>query len=378
MLEKYFDDYTFTVAEFDSFKVEDGKVYVSLNEVENGLELEANEYEYLANDFYKFVPGTKVEVLVKETDENDTLLMLVNKANQTLFDGTKVEVDEEYDQLSGDAEYDYAYTRIESNDIVAAGILDVENLFIREVEIDEDDEYVSINDESYEIEEWNEEVIIRNGERISIKDLKANEILSEVTVSFYDSNVSDVTFYVVSTEDVTGKLTKIVEKTHENEIDTYYEATIGNEKYTIYDESEYVEDVEDEESLTFFESWTEDMNGQEVVAYLDFLGRVTFVEFDGEINGNEEDEDYTVGFYAATGTVERETSKTYSINLENEDNKADDYSVIKALGSSIYAEMTDLEGYYCAVMFNDNHRRPEQETRPCYGHEPHRQRRFSR
>ena len=83
------------------------------------------------------------------------------------------------------------------------------------------------------------------------------------------------------------------------------------------------------------------MKGEEVVAYLDFLGRVTFVEFDGEIGGDGEDDDYTVGFYAATGTVERETSKTYSINLENEDNKAEDYAVIKSVGSEIYAAMVE-------------------------------------
>ena len=48
------------------------------------------------------------------------------------------------------------------------------------------------------------------------------------------------------------------------------------------------------------------MKDEEVVAYLDVLGRVLRIEFDGEIGDEEEG---THGLYALTGEVERQSSR---------------------------------------------------------------------
>ena len=82
MIDKYFEDYTYATVLFESVKVNDKlEVLVTLDDdsslldEKNTLEKKDETYKYLENDFYTFVPGTEVEVLVNE--EEETLLTIV-------------------------------------------------------------------------------------------------------------------------------------------------------------------------------------------------------------------------------------------------------------------------------------------------------------
>ena len=351
MINKYFEDYTYTTVDFEGFTINaDGEVVVSLDDTDNDdekLGQKNGEYTYAGNDFYTFVAGTEVEVLVNEDDE--TLLMMVATANDKLVDGLKKDIDADYDELSGDA-YDYAYTRIEKKKIADSTTLVVDSEYVYTLD-DSSKKSVRINDTAWKYDDYEGEVVIVNGERGTIKDIKEGDIVSKVTVN------GDEVFYIVASTEAKGKLTKIVEEDYDNtSAGSYTVATVDNKKYVVVDNATYVEDPKDEnEDAKDFDAsaWNSDMKNETVVLKLDFLGKIVAVEFDGNIG--DDSDNYTAGFYAITATVERESSRVYTIGLENENGK-DDYTFAKGtpteLAKGMYDSNINYEGTYAFVTFD--------------------------
>ena len=351
MINKYFEDYTYTTVDFEGFTINaDGEVVVSLNDKDNDdekLGQNNGEYTYAGNDFYTFVAGTEVEVLVNEDDE--TLLMMVATANDKLVDGLKKDIDEDYDELSGDA-YDYAYTRIEKKKIADSTKLVVDSEYVYDLD-DSSKKSVKINDTAWKYDDYEDEVVIVNGERGTIKDIKEGDIVSKVTVN------GDEVFYIVASTEAKGKLTKIVEEDYDNtSAGSYTVATVNNKKYVVATNATYVEDPkdEDEDAKDFDASaWNSDMKNEVVVLKLDFLGKIVAVEFDGNIG--DDSDNYTAGFYAITANVEKESSRVYTIGLENENGK-DDYTFAKGTATQkakdMYADDKDYVGTYAFVTFD--------------------------
>ena len=354
MINKYFEDYTYTTVNFEDFTInDDGEVIVTLDDSEaseaDKLGQRENQYKYEGNDFYTFVAGTEVEVLVNEDDE--TLLMMVATANDKLVDGLKKDIDEDYDEISGDA-YDYAYTRVEKKKIAASTKLVVESEYVYDLD-KSSKKSVKINDKAWKYDTYEDEVVIVNGERGTIKDIKEGDIVSKVTVN------GDEVFYVVSCTEAKGKLTKIVEENYDNaQAGSYTIATVGDKKYVVAENATYVEDPkdEDEDAKDFDAStWNSDMKNEVVVLKLDFLGNIVAVEFDGNIG--DDSDNYTAGFYAITANVEKDSSRTYTIGLENENGK-DDYTFAKGTATqkakAMYADDIDHVGTYAFVRFDND------------------------
>ncbi len=352
MINKYFEDYTYTTVNFEDFTInDDGEVIVTLDDLEaseaDKLGQRENQYKYEGNDFYTFVAGTEVEVLVNEDDE--TLLMMVATANDKLVDGLKKDIDEDYDEISGDA-YDYAYIRVEKKKIAASTKLVVESEYVYDLD-KSSKKSVKINDTAWKYDTYEDKVVIVNGERGTIKDIKEGDIVSKVTVN------GDEVFYVVSCTEAKGKLTKIVEEDYDNaQAGSYTIATVGDKKYVVATNATYVEDPkdEDEDAKDFdVDAWNSDMKNEVVVLKLDFLGNIVAVEFDGNIG--DDSDNYTAGFYAITANVEKESSRVYTIGLENENGK-DDYTFAKGTATQnakeMYADDTDYVGTYAFVRFD--------------------------
>lgn len=358
MINKYFEDYTYTTVNFEDFTINaDGEVIVKLNDSEaseaDKLGQREKQYKYEGNDFYTFVDGTEVEVLVNEDDE--TLLMMVATANDKLVDGLKKDIDEDYDEISGDA-YDYAYTRVEKKKIAASTKLVVESEYVYDLD-KSSKKSVKINDKAWKYDTYEDEVVIVNGERGTIKDIKEGDIVSEVTVTTESGSEK---FYIVSCTEAKGKLTKIVDETYDGPVDDniYTIATVGDKKYIVAKNATYVEDPKDEdEDATAFDTsaWNSDMKNEVVVLKLDFLGNIVAVEFDGNIG--DDSDNYTAGFYAITANVEKDSSRTYTIGLENENGK-DDYTFAKGTATqkakAMYADDIDHVGTYAFVRFDND------------------------
>ena len=109
MLNVKFSDYAYTdKATFEGFEIKEdkkedvAKVYVTW---ENGRDAQENtnsydvckdgEYEYAGNDFYQFVPGTEVEVLVNKEDK--TLLTMVVTGSDKLVEGNRDAINDKYE-----------------------------------------------------------------------------------------------------------------------------------------------------------------------------------------------------------------------------------------------------------------------------------------
>ena len=106
MLNVKFPDYSYGKVLFEGYDILDGD---EAPEVRVSFEDVTTSYIYEENDFYTFVPGTEVEVLVNE--EEELLLTMVPTGEDRLVAGTKDEIDDKYDDLK-DLVFDYAYTRI--------------------------------------------------------------------------------------------------------------------------------------------------------------------------------------------------------------------------------------------------------------------------
>ena len=361
MINKYFEDYTYTTVDFEDFTINaDGEVIVSLNDTDaseaDKLGQKKNEYKYEGNDFYTFVSGEEVEVLVNEDDE--TLLTIVSTGADKLVDGLKKDIDEDYDELSGDA-YDYAYTRVEKKKIVNSTKLVVESEYVHDLD-KSSKKAVKINDKAWKYDTYEDKVVIVNGERGTIKDIKEGDIVSKVTVTTESGSEE---FYIVSCTEAKGKLTKIVEEKYNDgtpDVGSYTIATVGDKKYVVAENATYVEDPKDEDEdykafdTSAWKQYGSDMKNEVVVLKLDFLGNIVAVEFDGNIG--DDSDNYTAGFYAITANVEKESSRTYTIGLENENGK-DDYTFAKDSlndAQEMYRSDDDLAGAYVFVTFDDD------------------------
>ena len=347
MIDKYFDDYTYATVTFEARRDEDGKVKITLDDGTTGTEekiLENTEYEYEGTDFYTFVKGTEVEVLVNEDDK--TLLTIVPSGKDTLKEGTKVDLDDDYTTLH-ETDYDYAFGIIKGKEIKAYTLLDIDSEYIYEAKTQKSS--VKLNKKTYTDDKYEDTIAIVDGNRASLRDVKEGMTLSKVTVD-------NIEFYIAVSNNVTGKFTKYVEKKDENS-NKYNVLTINGEEY-IDGGATYVEDPEDSKekqdkklSSTDFAKY--DMKNEVVTAYLDFIGRVTRLDFDGSI-GDETSSD--VKFFAATSEVDREKKGVYTISLEDT-NGSDDYYFEKdsKIAKKFYDDDTIiLDGSFVAVKFNDD------------------------
>ncbi|MBQ9280077.1 MAG: S-layer homology domain-containing protein [Clostridia bacterium] len=334
MLEVKFPDYDYVEDYFDSFDItSDGEVMITLEGV-------TGELEYLGNDFYTFVTGTEVEVLINTKDE--TLLTIVPTGDDKLVEGTKSDLEDDYEDTVPAGTYDYAYARVEKKDIKDSTLLTVNSAYVYEVK--ESSSSIKINGSSTKEKDYENYVVIKDGERVSYADVKAGDVLSEVTV---DGN----TFYIISTDSVEGKFTKYVDDDDDSIL------TIGGEKYTEA-EAYYVENPEKDgekkgsKLANASDSVRKDMKNEVVTAYLDFLGRVTRLDFDGKIG---DDSTGDVKFYAIKSLVEKEKAGVYTISLENEAGE-EEYKFEKnsSVAKDLYADDTMTEGTFVAVSFNDD------------------------
>ena len=366
MLNVKFPDYSYSYAMYEGFEINaDGEVEVNLGKVEDKTyDLDAYEYEYLANDFYTFVPGTEVEVLVNEEDA--TLLTMVKTGSDKLFEASKLDFDEEYDELSGDA-YHYAYARIARKAVKGYTTLLADSTYVYEISTSNKN-YVKFNDDSalkFDYDDMEVEVILKDGERATIEDVEVGDILTEVTVAQYGvdengvviidatSSANAETFYVIDSSEVEGKLTKVVNENFDvAALGQYAVATIAKEEYSVAKEAIYFEDPEELDDVEDFNTWKKAMNGEEVVAVLDHFGRVTAVLFDGEINEGDSSDELTTKFYALLGEVERDGS-TYSIAVSTEDGNDELVFADKTVGSSMWKAGKDLAGYFAIATLND-------------------------
>ncbi len=358
MLNVKFSDYAYTdKATFTDFQIREdkkeevAKVYVS---IDGGVDenqkpiLKKDEYEYIGNDFYKFVPGTEVEVLVNEEDK--TLLTMVATGSDKLVEGDRDEINDKYD-LSGD--FDYAYARVEGKEIKASTTL-TSGVYEYVYKFEEKSDYVKINGSREDKDDYTGMLFLRDGERVEISDIKVGDIITGVLVS------NGEVFYVIGGTEVEGKLTKVSEEEYENVEGTYINAVIGGDDYEVTTYARYVEDPEKdaEKPGTPFEleddTWDEGMKNEEVVAKLDPLfGKVVRVEFDGHI-GDGEDTSYK--FFAATSEVYTgKTSKEYYIELATVDGDAEEFKFAKsALETARILYSGELEGKFVAVELNDD------------------------
>ena len=333
MLEVKFPDYDYFETEFVGFEIDDdGTVLVTLDE--GGTDL-----EYLGNDFYTFVPGTKVEVLINSKDE--ILLTIVPTGDDKLAEGTAEDLDDaKYDDVP-EGDYDYAYVRVEKKAVVDSTLLEVESAYVYKVKSNSSS--ITINNKTIKEKDYEDYVVIKDGERVSLADVKAGDVLSVV-------KVDGETFYIISTETVEGKFTKYTE-----EDDGSLALTIGGEKYTDAN-ADFVENPEkdgEKAGQKLSSKYDKDMKNETVTAYLDFLGRVARIDFDGHI-GDETTGD--VKFYAIKSLVEKEKAGVYTITLENE-NGEEEFKFEKDSVVARQLYMYDFEyqkGVFTAVTFNDD------------------------
>lgn len=357
MLNIKFKDYRYSVAEFDSFSINnDGEVLVDLVATEDSEEsFVPGEYEYFKNDFYTFVKGSEVEVLVNLKDE--TVLTMVRTGNDKLVEGIKLDIDEDYEEISADL-YLYAYALVERKAITAATEISGESTYVYEVSTSNKN-YIKFNDDrdlKFDYDDMETEIILKDGERATIKDVEVGDVLTKVSVATRSGNeMSEVeTFYMIGATEVEGKLTKVVVDYFDNPDAPYITATIAKEEYPVAEEAKYVVDPEDMDDVEDFDddAYEDDMNGEEVVAVLDVFGRVTMVLFDGKIDAGEGGDELTAKFVTIAGPVERDGD--YTLPVITEDGEDTLVFASKTLGNEFWRLDEELEGYFALVTLNED------------------------
>ncbi len=348
MLNVKFRDFSYSYAEFVDFDInKDGDIEVTLTKAnKKDYELDAKKYVYEGVDFYTFVPGTEVEVLVNEKDE--TLLTMVATGSDKLVEGDKLTIDEDYDALSGDA-YDYAYGIVERKEIADERTLTVVSSEMIYEKTEKNGKYVKLNKVKYEDDDYDYEVIIKDGKRATMSDVEVGDVLTKVEVD------NKEVFYMVSRDEQEGKLTKYVIKEYKGNGEEYHVLTVGKKDYLMDAAATYVEDPDDDDekqTKSFAKSnELDNMKGEVVTVIRDFLGRVVRVEFDGSID----DEAKEVKFFVVSEEVEKEGVGRYVIDLENKEG-SDTYSFAKScnLAKTLYASDAEIIGALVAVEFNDD------------------------
>ena len=356
MLNVKFSDYAYTdKATFEGFEIREdkkeevAKVYVKLENGESKKAYEVldnTEYEYAGNDFYKFVEGTEVEVLVNEEDK--TLLTMVTTGSDKLAEGDRDAINDKYD-LSG--EFDYAYARLSGKTVEDSTTLTGAK-FEYVYKFENKTDYVKVNGRRCEKDDYTDKLILRDGERVELSDIKVGDIITTVELSNGES------FYVIGGTEVEGKLTKVSDEKYDNVAGTYLNAVIGGDDYKVADGARFVEDPEKDAekagTLLNDSTWEKGMKNEEVVAKLDpVFGKVVRVEFDGHIGDGE---DTTYKFFAATSDVYTgKTSKEYFIDLAPANDDSTEYPFAKsALQTARDLYTDDLQGRFVAVELNDD------------------------
>ena len=359
MLNKKFKDYRYFVTEFEGASIAaEGVVEVDL--LADGY----TNLEYAKNDFYSFVPGSEVEVLVNIKD--DTLLSMVETDEYKYIAGGKVDIDEEYDEASKndfltDEDYHYAYALVDGKKVDEMTKLVVDSAYVYELD-DSSTKRLKVNGTTtLNYETFEDKVVLKDGERATVKDLEVGDVWSTITVSYTDGTTG-FTFYMISGAEAEGKLTKLVPEEFENGADNdadYYVATIGGAEYPVaanavyFVDAEKVEDGKEIDLLSANESTFKSMKNEEVTFVVDFLGRVTAVMFDGKLNAGDEaasaDESK---FFALTSGVERDGS-TYTITVENEDGEQE-LTFAKGKGNAAWKNEDELAGYFVIMTLNDD------------------------
>lgn len=362
MLNVKFSDYTYDdEATFEGFTIDENKdgepkVMIKLSTENDELKLKS-EYEYAGNDFYKFVPGTEVEVLVN--DEDEKLLTMVATGTDKVVEGAKDDIDDDYDELKS-LVYDYAYARIEKKAVKDATVLSGESLYVDKLEKKSD--YVKINGTKYADKDFDGELFLKDGERVTLDEIELGDILTTVTVLDEAGDEVEV-FYVIGGSEEEGRFKKYEEVGYENSNESYMELTIGSDKYVVDTKATFVEDPEAKtiKAEDFYGlskgSKADKMEGEEVVIKLDpIFGKVVRVEFDGKIDSGEGFAT-NVKFFAITADVDKEDG-SYVIELENEDD-SDTYTFAKnsdaekAAKAAFASGTTLVKGTYVACKLND-------------------------
>ena len=360
MLNVKFPDYSYSYAEFVDFRVNgDGEVEITLDDVYGKYtgSLDQDTYVYAANDFYTFVPGTEVEVLVNEEDE--TLLTMVRTGRDSFAEGLKADIDDKYDSLTS-AKYDYVYAMIEKKDATESVLLTIESDYIYKTEVKDD--YIRLNKVKKEFEDFDDvEVIIAGDERAQIKSIEVDDVLSKVTIG-------KEVFYVLSNETATGKLTRYTRTEELEDGSKYALIVVDGKEYVVDPNATYVVDRDDTKEfekgnkLANINDTTmlEDMEDEEVTIYLDFAGRVARVEFDGELKDEEES---SYAFYATADSIDYEDKK-YVAQGENEADEKElvfaknadlDFGGDLATPSAVYfMEPTIFEGMFGWVELDED------------------------
>ena len=126
MLNRKFRDYRYEVTYFLATKINsDAEVLVYLA-VEGWV-------EYAKTNFYTFVPGAEVEVLINT--EDDVVLSMVATDEYKYLAGGKATIDEEYDDsLFLDDIYTLGYAMIDGKDIVDMNQINVTSTYIYDLD----------------------------------------------------------------------------------------------------------------------------------------------------------------------------------------------------------------------------------------------------
>ncbi len=360
MLNVKFPNYAFADdAIFDGYEIveEDDKATVKLYfKTTDSLENARKGYTYAEDDFFKFVPGTEVEVLVNEKEE--TVLSMVDSGEDKLVDGEKDKVDGDYDELQ-DEEYDYAYTKVKGKKVTDAVLVATESLYVDKLE--EKSDYIRVNGETkLKDDDYDYALILKDGERVTLDELEVDDILTTVKVTYFDGTDTEErdAFYVIGSEEVEGELKRYAEVDYDNSELTFEQLTLGKDKYVVDSKATFVEDPEaktiKDEVLT--EKYDSKMKGEEVVVYLDAVyGKVVRIHFDGKIDSGDE-ESTDVKFFAVTEGVDKD-GKIYTIGLANADGE-DTYEFAKSSNAeseakSAYANGDDATGAFVAVELDD-------------------------
>ena len=322
MLNVKFPDYSYGEVIFAGFEVEDGddepEVRVSFEDVDGS-------FIYDENDFYTFVPGTEVEVLVN--DEEELLLTMVPTGEDKLVKGDFDTLDEDYDELD-EVAYEYAFARITRRTVADATLLTTSSVYVDELEAKANKDYIKINGEKYEDDEYDFAVVLKDGERVELRDIEEGDILTTVTVKYLGENGSE-TFYVIGGEEAEGELTRLAEVTAENSEKVFNQLTVGGKKYSVDANATFVEDPEEEDvdAEDLLVGYKDEMEGEDVVLKLDgFFGKVVRVEFDGKIDSGD-DEETSIAFFGVEEDIDRD-GRTYSITLVNEEG-SDEYEFVR-------------------------------------------------
>lgn len=350
----YVDDATFNgyVVDKDS-KNNEPKVLMKLDTTGR------TDWEYKKNDFYQYVPGTKVEVLVNE--EDGVLLSIVPNGDDTLVNGAKKTIDEDYEKLR-ETEYDYVYATVSGKEIDKYTMLTSDSVYVAEITVKESAKSIKINDGERDLASmpdstWDYNLILRDGERIKLSEVKKGEVLTTVHVLYDGVEKEAATFYVVGAKEEKGEITRLLWDEYEDSTLTYPSITIAKTEYKLDPKAKYTENPEKSDSARSFPTggakFDSKMKNEDVKAILDpIFGNVVRVEFDGKIDGGSDGSD--VHFYGFASEVYLD-GKDYKVTLIAEDGTEKDYVFANDKeGQKLYDPDVTVKGYLAAVEIDDD------------------------